>query len=72
MRAEKQSSKSAKIIYGSQFNPLIALKALAYLDDRALAGLSADMRRELIAAIEATNLQDLPVLAAVKNKAEKA
>ena len=63
---------SAKIIYGSQFNPLIALKALAYLDDRALAGLSADMRRELIAAIEATNLQDLPVLAAVKNKAEKA
>jgi hypothetical protein len=57
------------MIYGSQFNSLIALKALAYLDDRALAGLSADMRRELIAAIKATNLQDLPVLAGVKNKA---
>jgi hypothetical protein len=63
---------AANIIYGSQFNPLLALKALAYLEDRALAELSAEIRLDLIAAIKATDLQDLPVLAAVKNKAKKA
>lgn len=63
---------SAKIIYGSQFNPLLALKALAYLEDRALAELSADTRRDLIAAVKATDLQRLPALAAVKKMAERA
>jgi Nucleotidyl transferase AbiEii toxin, Type IV TA system len=63
---------AAKIIYGSQFNPLLALKALAYLDDRALAALSADMRRDLVAAIKAIDPNDLPALAAVKKKAERA
>jgi Nucleotidyl transferase AbiEii toxin, Type IV TA system len=62
---------SAKIIYGSQFNPLLALKALAYLDDPALAELSADMRRDLVGAIKATDLQHLPTLAAVKEKVER-
>lgn len=62
---------SAKIIYGAQFNPLLALKALAYLDDRALAELSADMRRDLIAAVKATDPQRLPALAAVKKKPER-
>jgi hypothetical protein len=42
---------AASVIYGAQFNPLLALKALAYHDDGTLAGLSADMRRDLIAAL---------------------
>jgi nucleotidyltransferase AbiEii toxin of type IV toxin-antitoxin system len=63
---------AGKIIYGAQFNPLLALKALAYHEDRALADLSADMRRDLIAAVKATDLQHLPTLAAVKKAPEKA
>ncbi|HEY3147070.1 MAG TPA: nucleotidyl transferase AbiEii/AbiGii toxin family protein [Dongiaceae bacterium] len=67
-----QMLASAKIIYGSQFNPLLALKALAYLDDPPLAELSADARRDLIAAVKATDLLHLPALAAVKKMAERA
>jgi len=62
---------SAKIIYGSQFSPLLALKALAYHEDRALAGLSAEIRRDLIAAVKATDPQHLPTLSAIKNKPER-
>lgn len=57
---------AGKVIYGSQFNPLTALKALAYHEDRALADLPETMRRDLIAAIKATDLQRLPTLAAIK------
>jgi len=63
---------AGKIIYGSQFNPLLALKALAYHEDRALADLSDDVRKDLIAAIKATNPQRLPALAAVKKAPERA
>jgi hypothetical protein len=57
---------AGKIIYGKQFIPLVALKALAYHDDPALTELSAEVRRDLIAAIKATDPQDLPDLAAIK------
>ncbi|HUI94419.1 MAG TPA: nucleotidyl transferase AbiEii/AbiGii toxin family protein [Xanthobacteraceae bacterium] len=63
---------AAMIIYGSQFNPLVALKALAYHDDRALADLSADIRRDLIAAVKATDPRRLPTLAAIKPAPESA
>jgi hypothetical protein len=63
---------AAGIIYGPQFNPLLALKALAYHDDGALAGLSADMRRDLVAAIRATDPQRLPTLTAVRRHPEQA
>jgi len=63
---------SAKIIYGSQFNPLIALKSLAYHDDSALDKLSAEMRRELIAAVKATDPRQVPSLSAVKTHPENA
>jgi hypothetical protein len=62
---------AAIIIYGSEFNPLIALKALAYHEDRSLAGLSADMRRDLVAAVQATDPRHLPRLPVVKQKPEK-
>jgi hypothetical protein len=61
---------SATIIYGNQFIPLLSLKALSYHDDAALADLSVDMRRDLITAVQAVDLQHLPVLAAVRKKAE--
>jgi hypothetical protein len=63
---------SAKVIYGTQFNPLLALKALAYLDDPALAELSADMRRDLIAVIKAIDPQQLPALTPVVKNSERA
>jgi len=61
---------SARIIYGTQFNPLLSLKALSYHDGRTLADLSAEMRRDLIAAVRAVDPQHLPVLAAVRKRAE--
>jgi hypothetical protein len=61
---------AARIIYGAQFNPLLGLKALAYHDDRALGELSADIRRDLVAAIRATDPQRLPTLAAVRRHPE--
>ena len=62
---------AARIIYGAQFNPLLALKALAYHDDRALAELPADMRRDLTMAVRATDPQRLPTRAAVKLHPER-
>jgi nucleotidyltransferase AbiEii toxin of type IV toxin-antitoxin system len=61
---------SATIIYGTQFSPLLSLKALAYHDDPTLADLPVDTRRDLIAAVRAVDPRDLPVLAAVRKKAE--
>jgi hypothetical protein len=63
---------SARAIYGSQFNPLLALKALAYLDDPALSELSADVRRDLLVAITATDPQRVPPLPTVVRKSERA
>lgn len=62
---------AAQIIYGPQFDPLIALKALSYHEERALAGLSADVRRDLLAAVAATDPRQLPKLEAVKRKTQR-
>jgi hypothetical protein len=59
---------SATIIYGSEFSPLIALKALAYHEDAALSDLSDHMRRVLVAAVAATDPLHLPKLEAVREK----
>jgi hypothetical protein len=56
------------IIYGSQFNPLLSLKAIAYHDDPALAELSQDIRRDLIEAVKATDAHKLPALTALKTR----
>jgi hypothetical protein len=61
---------AAKVIYGAQFSPLVALKALAYHDDHALAGLSAGVRRDLTAAVRATDPHHLPKLAAARRHPE--
>jgi hypothetical protein len=49
---------------------MLSLKALSYHDDRTLADLSAEIRRDLIAAVRAVDPQHLPVLAAVRKRAE--
>jgi hypothetical protein len=62
---------SAAIIYGSEFDPLLALKALAYHEDRALAGLSGDARRDLAYAVRTTDPRRLPKLTALRPRPEK-
>ncbi len=57
---------AAAIIYGPQFNALLALKAMAYHDDPTLAALPEYVRRDLIDAVEATDPQHLPTLNEVR------
>jgi hypothetical protein len=59
---------SAKIIYGYEFNPLTALKALAYHEDPSLAELSAEIRNDLVAAVKATDPRRLPKLGAIRQR----
>ncbi len=57
------------IIYGDQFSPLLSLKALAYHEDAALRELPANVRRDLTAAVVATDPRHLPVLHGIRTKA---
>jgi hypothetical protein len=59
---------AAAIIYGSEFNTLLSLKALAYHDDPSLAELSSDVRRDLINAIGAIDPRHLPALKFVRKR----
>lgn len=47
-------------VYGHRFNPVITLKALSYFDD--VPGLPADVRKRLVAAVNAVNPTRLPTL----------
>jgi hypothetical protein len=58
------------IIYGSQFSPLLSLKAMSYHDDPALAALPRDVRHDLIDAVTATDPHALPVLKAHRARAD--
>jgi hypothetical protein len=62
---------AAVIIYGGQFSPLLALKALAYHGDAALADLSADTRHDLVAAIPGVDPEHLPALETVRRHGER-
>jgi hypothetical protein len=71
IRREPTASSSATFqprLDGTEFSPLLALKALAYHEDDALARLSRDMRQDLIAAVGAVDLHDLPPLTAVRKR----
>lgn len=59
---------AAIVIYGDEFNPLIALKAISYHDDPALTGLSPGLRRDLLVAVKATKTDALPRLAAIRQR----
>ena len=57
---------AASSIYGEQFNPIIALKALSYHDDPGLAQLPQTIRRDLLTAIRGVHLNKLPALNPVR------
>jgi hypothetical protein len=57
---------AAAAIYGTQFNPLLSLKAISYHDDPVVAELPQGIRRDLIDAVKATSLDDLPTLNAIR------
>lgn len=59
------------VIYGAEFNPLLSLKAIAYHGDRSLADLTPSVRRDLVAAVEATDPQNLPVVDAIRHRGAK-
>src|SRR5438128_1128439 len=48
---------AAEVIYGSQFSPLVALKAVGYHDDAALKSLPDGMRRDLARAVKSVDLE---------------
>jgi Nucleotidyl transferase AbiEii toxin, Type IV TA system len=59
---------AAIVIYGTEFIPLLSLKAISYYGDRSLAGLPADLRRDLIEAVRTTDPHNLPVLDAIRRR----
>jgi hypothetical protein len=59
------------IIYGSEFNPLVSLKAISFHDDPGLANLSQEIRRSLAKAVKDTDPHKLPALSAVRKRAPK-
>jgi hypothetical protein len=62
---------AATIIYGTEFSPLLSLKALAYHEESALAGLSRELRQDLITAVSAVDPHHLPPLTAVRKRPER-
>ena len=66
-----QMLAAATIIYGADFSPLLSLKALAYHEDDALAGLPTDIRQDLITAVGAVDPHHLPALTPARNRPER-
>lgn len=58
----------ASVLYGRSFNPLIALKSLAYHGDPGLKGLTSGMKKDLLAAIRATDPTRLPSIKAHRRR----
>ena len=57
---------AASVIFGPQVNPLDALKAIAYLEDPALADLSGQVKRHLVKAVEDVDPENLPILIPIR------
>jgi len=57
---------AAAAIYGAQFNPLLALKAISYHNDPTLAELPQNVRRDLVEAVKGTDPEKLPTLNAIR------
>jgi hypothetical protein len=57
---------AATIIDGTEFSPLLSLKALAYHDDPALARLSREVRQDLVTAVSAVDPHHLPQFTSVR------
>lgn len=54
---------SAQALYGSQFNPQIALKALSFFDEGNLRRLSKATKDRLAEAVRGVDLDRLPTIA---------
>jgi hypothetical protein len=63
-----QMLAAAGIIYGTQFNAVISLKAIAYHKDFTLARLPKKIRDDLVEAASATDVRKLPKLSALRNR----
>lgn len=61
---------AALAIYGQTFSPIVALKALAYHEDPAVARLPGGLRRDLAAAVKAVDLSRLPVITPFRRRRE--
>lgn len=57
---------AASVIFGPQVNPLDALKAIAYHQDPALVGLSDQIKRDLVKAVQAVDPENLPTLTPIR------
>jgi Nucleotidyl transferase AbiEii toxin, Type IV TA system len=57
---------SARAIYGAEFNPQVTLKALSYFDDGDLSRLPLEVRNRLARAVDAVDLDQLPVVTACR------
>jgi hypothetical protein len=55
---------AARVMYGVQFNPQITLKALTYFDEGNLRKLPHSVKDRLVAAVQAVDLDRLPVVTA--------
>jgi Nucleotidyl transferase AbiEii toxin, Type IV TA system len=63
---------AACAIFGPQLNALDALKAIAYHQDPALAGLSERVKADLVHAVQTTDPENLPKLSPIKPWQESA
>jgi hypothetical protein len=61
---------AASIIYGDQFDPLLALKAIAYHDDPSLAELPKNVRNYLSEAVRSSDPTKLPVMNAARTRGQ--
>lgn len=55
-----QALAAARGVYGPEFNPLLSVKALTYFEDDDLKQLDAGLKRRLISAACAVQLESLP------------
>lgn len=55
---------AARAVFGPEYNPMISLKALTFFDEGDLKELGKEPRERLIAAAQAVDLEQLPILAA--------
>lgn len=59
---------AGSLIYGEQFNALTSLKALTFFQDGDLEGLPSEKRKDLIEAVRAVDVTNLPLLTPHKRK----
>ena len=62
---------AGRTIYGSMFNPLVALKAIGYHDDPTLAGLDNGIRKDLTTALAKVDLASLPRLSPLRPRGNR-